>query len=93
MNASKSPPHKEFCTISGELDIRAEIENLEDIEKSEIYLPFAAQKLLSKNMINIDVVDSDSDWFGVTYKEDKQMAVDTINSHISNGIYPSNLWS
>jgi len=73
--------------------ISAEIENLEDIEKSEIYLPFAAQKLLSKNMINIDVVDSDSDWFGVTYKEDKENSVKKLAMYTREGIYPTPLWS
>ena len=40
--------------------ISDEIKNLEDITKSEIYLPFAAQLLLSKNIISIDAIDSDS---------------------------------
>ena len=33
------------------------IGNLDDIEKSEIYLPFAAQKLLTEKIITIDVID------------------------------------
>ena len=73
--------------------IAEEIGNLDDIEKSEIYLPFAAQKLLSENIINIDVVDSDSKWFGVTYKEDKDNSVKKLASYTKEGIYPSPLWS
>ena len=72
--------------------ITEEIENLDDIEKSEIYLPFAAQKLLSENIINIDVVDSDSKWFGVTYKEDKDNSVIKLASYTREGIYPTPLW-
>ena len=72
--------------------IREEMENLDDIEKSEIYLPFAAQKLLSKNIINIDVVDSESKWFGVTYKEDKDNSVKKLALYTSDGIYPTPLW-
>ena len=72
--------------------IKEEIENLVDIEKSEIYLPFAAQKLLSENIINIDVVDSESKWFGVTYKEDKDNSVKKLALYIKKGIYPSPLW-
>ena len=56
--------------------IREEMENLNDIVKSEIYLPFAAQKLLSEEIITIDVVDSNSEWFGITYKEDKENSVE-----------------
>ena len=73
--------------------IAEEIGNLDDIEKSEIYLPFAAQKLLSENIINIDVVDSDSKWFGVTYKEDKDNSVKKLASYTREGIYPTPLWS
>ena len=73
--------------------IKEEIENLVDIEKSEIYLPFAAQKLLSENIINIDVVDSDSKWFGVTYKEDKDNSVKKLELYTREGIYPTPLWS
>ena len=73
--------------------IKEEIENLDDIEKSEIYLPFAAQKLLSENIINIDVVDSESKWFGVTYREDKDNSVKKLASYTREGIYPTPLWS
>ncbi|MAU25493.1 MAG: UTP--glucose-1-phosphate uridylyltransferase, partial [Flavobacteriaceae bacterium] len=37
---------------------------LENIEKDEIYLPFAAQSLLQDNIIEIRVIDSESKWFG-----------------------------
>tara|TARA_A100001388_G_scaffold208987_1_gene159499 strand:+ start:65 stop:934 length:870 start_codon:yes stop_codon:yes gene_type:complete len=73
--------------------IKEEIKNLNDIEKSEIYLPFAAQKLLSENIINIDVVDSESKWFGVTYKEDKDNSVQKLDIYTKKGIYPTPLWS
>ena len=69
------------------------MENLDDIEKSEIYLPFAAQKLLSENIINIDVVDSESKWFGVTYREDKDNSVKKLALYSKEGIYPTPLWS
>ena len=73
--------------------IKEEMENLDDIKKSEIYLPFAAQKLLSENIIDIDVVDSESKWFGVTYREDKDKSVKKLESYTREGIYPTPLWS
>ena len=65
--------------------------NLNDIVKSEIYLPFAAQKLLSEKIITIDVVDSNSEWFGITYKEDKENSVEKLKLYSENGIYPKPL--
>ena len=69
------------------------MENLNDIVKSEIYLPFAAQKLLSEKIITIDVVDSNSEWFGITYKEDKENSVEKLKLYSENGIYPTPLWN
>ena len=64
---------------------------LENIEKDEIYLPFAAQKLLENNIISIEVVDSNSGWFGVTYAEDKKESVKKLREY-SESIYPIPLW-
>ena len=72
--------------------IAEEIVNLDDIDTSEIYLPFAAQKLLSENIINIDVIDSDSKWFGVTYKQDKDNSVKKLALYTKEGLYPTPLW-
>ena len=65
---------------------------LKNIEKDEIYLPFAAQTLLQENLIEIKVIDSESKWFGVTYAEDKIAAVNNLKEYTHNGDYPSPLW-
>ena len=65
---------------------------LKNIEKDEIYLPFAAQTLLQENLIEIKVIDSESKWFGVTYAEDKIAAVNNLKEYTDNGNYPSPLW-
>ena len=64
---------------------------LENIEKDEIYLPFAAQQLLEDNIISIEVVNSNSGWFGVTYAEDKKESVKKLREY-SESIYPIPLW-
>ena len=65
---------------------------LKNIEKDEIYLPFAAQTLLQENLIEIRIIDSESKWFGVTYAEDKIAAVKNLKEYTDNGDYPSPLW-
>ena len=72
--------------------IQNEMQNLVDIEKSEIYLPFAIQKMLTKKIISVDIINSDSDWFGVTYKEDKLNSMNKLKLYIDEGTYPSPLW-
>ena len=71
--------------------IEKTMNELENIEKDEIYLPFAAQKLLENNIISIEVVDSNSGWFGVTYAEDKKESVKKLREY-SESIYPIPLW-
>ena len=72
--------------------IEKTMNELENIEKDEIYLPFAAQKLLENNIISIEVVDSNSGWFGVTYAEDKKESVKKLRKY-SESIYPIPLWN
>lgn len=64
-----------------------------NLEKSEIYLPFVAQEMMVNGLININVIDSKSDWFGVTYYEDKTEAVNTLKSLTEENEYPSPLWN
>ena len=60
---------------------------------AEYYIPdFVTTKIQSKE-IAFSVIPTNDNWFGVTYKEDKQMAVDSLNKHIKNGVYPIKLWS
>jgi ethanolamine utilization cobalamin adenosyltransferase len=66
---------------------------LDNIEKDEIYLPYAAQTLLQDNVIEIKVIDSESKWFGVTYAEDKVAAVKNLKEYTDNGDYPTPLWN
>ena len=72
--------------------IEETMNELENTEKDEIYLPFAAQKLLKKNKISIDVVDSMSGWFGVTYAQDKKESVEKLKMYSNEGSYPTPLW-
>ena len=61
-------------------------------EKREIYLPFVAQEMMENRHISVDVLTTNSHWFGVTYYDDKKIAVDTLLNLTEDGIYPSPLW-
>jgi hypothetical protein len=38
------------------------------------------------------VLKADSEWFGVTYKEDKDMAIKRLSELTKEGVYPNSLW-
>jgi UTP-glucose-1-phosphate uridylyltransferase len=60
--------------------------------KGEFYIPYVVNELISQNNIRLKVLESKDHWFGVTYKEDKEMALKSIRHLISKGIYPEKLW-
>jgi hypothetical protein len=60
--------------------------------KSECYLPMAADWFIKNKLLNIKVLRADSEWFGVTYKEDRELAVKRIDQLVNEGVYPPSLW-
>ena len=60
---------------------------------AEYYIPNIVSDKIKAGEIAFAVIPTNDNWFGVTYKEDKQMAIQTLNKHIENGVYPKELWS
>lgn len=60
-------------------------------EKTEFYLPFAVNELLSKGAAKVRVLPTSDAWFGVTYREDKPRVQAAITALIAEGRYPSPL--
>lgn len=61
--------------------------------KAEFFLPLMVNKLVSDGTAQMDVLPTDSQWFGVTYKEDRPMVVARIRALVDEGIYPESLWA
>ena len=60
---------------------------------AEYYIPNIVTDMIVNGQMAVRVIPTDDNWFGVTYKEDKPMAVTAINKYIADGVYPENLWS
>jgi hypothetical protein len=58
-------------------------------KNAEFYIPELIQELIDSQKISVDVIESPSTWFGVTYKEDKEHVQQSFNKMILNGYYPS----
>lgn len=65
----------------------------EDAMKKEYLLPKIIDKLLAEQKARVKVLETGDRWFGVTYKEDKQVVVDSIRELIAKGIYKDELFS
>ena len=53
--------------------------NMENL-KSEFFIPLMVDKLISDKTATVEVLDTASKWFGVTYPEDRQEVVDKIQA-------------
>ncbi len=58
-----------------------------DVPKSEYYLPTVVSSLIENRIKKVHVLVAEDKWYGVTYKEDKQMVVDAISKMVTNGLY------
>nr|WP_303181958.1 sugar phosphate nucleotidyltransferase [Lachnoclostridium phocaeense] len=59
---------------------------MEDV-KAEYLLPTIIGDLLKANQVEVKVLQSKDRWFGVTYKEDKDVVVNSIKELIDQGDY------
>jgi dTDP-glucose pyrophosphorylase len=60
--------------------------------KSECYIPKAVDHFIKQGSIRIRSLPATSEWFGVTYKDDKAAAVRRIAELTAQGVYPVKLW-
>ncbi len=69
------------------------LENMkpEEGQKKEYLLPMIIEDLLVEDKAQVKVLETKDKWFGVTYKEDKQVVVDSIKKLHDEGKYPAKL--
>ena len=60
--------------------------------KCEFLLPMIIQDAVANKEVSVEVVETSSVWFGVTYKEDKPTVVAALKKMAEDGEYPKNLW-
>lgn len=61
--------------------------------KAEYLLPTHIGGLLRADKCSVKVLETKDKWFGVTYKEDKELVVNSFKKLIADGIYKENLYS
>ena len=61
-------------------------------EKSEWYIPFVVDEMIHEGAATVDVLPTESAWFGVTYREDKPLVTDAIRALVDAGEYPASLF-
>lgn len=67
--------------------LKKELNNL----NAEFYIPDLIQYLIDKENLKVNVLESTSNWIGVTYKEDKPFVKTAFHNMVKDGIYPTHL--
>ena len=60
--------------------------------KAEFFIPLCVNQLINDGKVSLKVLNSNAQWFGVTYKQDKPFVVERIKKLIEAGVYPEHLW-
>lgn len=63
------------------------------LPKSEFFIPLMVNELINNGTASVEVLDTTSKWFGVTYADDRQGVVDKIAELVKEGVYPSRLFA
>ena len=65
--------------------------NMENL-KSEFFIPLMVDKLINDGTATCEVLDTTSQWFGVTYPEDRPEVVARFAKLREDGVYPANMF-
>ena len=75
---------KRFVTFLG---------NIEGNElKAEYLIPTIIGDMVEEGLASVHVLKTADKWFGVTYKEDKPLVVESFAKLVSQGVYKKKLW-
>ncbi|MFH1296868.1 MAG: nucleotidyltransferase [Bacteroidota bacterium] len=75
--------HQGFTTF-----IKAHGEDL----RAEYYIPTAVNELIQNRKVTVRVLSCNEKWYGMTYKDDREVVVAGIRQLIEKGEYPEKLW-
>lgn len=60
--------------------------------KKEYMLPLVIDRCIKEKKAKVKVLKTSDKWFGVTYKEDKELVIKSIRELIKKGVYPEKLF-
>lgn len=63
-----------------------------DPMKAEYLLPVEVGRLLGEGRCRVRVLEATDKWYGVTYKEDKEIVMEAFRRMKAEGKYPQKLW-
>ena len=81
----------DYFTMSDQLFIEFLNKNLSNLT-SEFYIPYVVNRLISTGKVQCKVLSTPDKWFGVTFREDREMVVESLAKLVAQGKYPTPLF-
>lgn len=75
-----------------EKDLNLFLESYTPESSVEFYLPSVIDKAIQENKVEVEVLETNERWFGLTYPKDRSMVVEALQVKKEQGDYPENLW-
>ena len=66
--------------------------NKNNLASCEYLIPTVVSDLIHDNKISVDILATKAVWYGITYKEDKENVVKSLENLMNNGEYPEGIW-
>jgi choline kinase len=60
---------------------------------AEFYIPFAMNEIIKSGQARVKLLHTQDKWFGVTYREDREMVISSLKALVAKGFYPHDLWA
>jgi len=68
------------------------VKNHGENPKAEFFIPLVINEGIQENLFSVKVIPNMEKWYGVTYKEDKELVQNAFKNLTEEGLYPSPLW-
>ena len=68
------------------------VEENKDDPKAEFFIPLFVNEFIKTGQIKVSVLPCEDNWYGVTYREDKEMVQEAFAKLIAEGVYEKQLW-
>ncbi len=69
------------------------LKNIKDEGKEEFLIHDILENHIQSGEIEVELIETNSKWYGVTYKEDKEQVKKAVNDLIKKKVYKEDLWS
>ena len=68
-------------------------ENKDNLESCEFLIPVVLNECVEENTKVVDVIETTATWYGITYKEDKEMVIKALEQMVEDKVYNEKLWN